>query len=110
MIKVTEEQKAKLRDLFLSPGHRTNKLIASLSGVPVPGVVYYKAKWGFSKKRRAKRNSKNTQPTVKKEGYPTIAAFKAAYDQSSVITKAILLTNVKAWVEDETKALNSLSK
>lgn len=110
MNSVTEEQKGKLKEVLLSGQKFTTRQVSERTGISIPMVTYFKGLWGFTKKRRARNKKKTDVSAGKKEGYPTIAAFIAAYDQASVITKAILLTNVKGWVDDETKILNALVK
>ncbi len=109
MNKISEEVKSKLKELYLSPGKRSIATIAALAGTNKAVAGYYKYKWGFSKKRRAKRTKTVVQGAQKKEERPTLVAFINAYESQNVINKAILLTTVKAWVEDETKKLNNLA-
>lgn len=107
----TREQKERLREILMAPEKRTLKKVSELTGLTTATVGFYKGKWGLSKKRRARRSKKEylkIDQGVKTDKPTTLSAFKAAYDQSSVVHKALLLQTIGEWVKEETVKLNGL--
>ncbi len=105
---ITADQERTLKEFFLSGAKITTKQMAARTGIHRATIGYYKGKWGFSKKRRARKTTNGVKTKVSTSHVPSISAFKAAYDACSVMHKAVLLNNISDWVREETAHLNSL--